>query len=46
MITVANATAIVKSFAIESRMFIKIIIIIRIIIYAFLFTSRNCEKAA
>lgn len=41
---VANATAIIKSFAIESRMFIKIIII-SITIYAFLFTSHNCEKA-
>lgn len=46
MIIVANATAIIKSFAIESRKFIKIIIIIiiSITIYAFLFTFYNCEK--
>jgi len=47
MITVANAM-IIKSFAIEERMLIKIIIIIIVIyitIYAFLFTSHNYEKA-
>jgi len=47
MITVANAT-IIKSFAMEERMLIKIIIIIIVIyitIYAFLFTSHNYEKA-
>lgn len=41
MIIVTNVIAIIKSFAIDSRKFIRIIIITRVSIYAFLFTSHE-----